>query len=239
MEGQTLTPGPSNQVNIVTTNLLNVPSASTRHIRDQSFSSYCSATSTWTVSPYLTTPASDIEDPMIDERRLISIDGEGNTENNPFAFTVKQLVKLHESRDLTILRAMGGVKGLCLGLRTDIKKGLSNDEDKFDTQITLDYVRQSLEALQRELSKNPDHVVQSPDHEMDDPLTSPKAQRSPTMLSRRPTLLSINLRRRPQYFQDRRRIFGENKIPSRKPKNIFELMWIALHDKVLVFLLPS
>jgi len=35
-------------------------------------------------------------------------------------------------------------------------------------------------------------------------------------------------------FRDRRRVFGENKIPMRRPKNILELMWIALHDKVLV-----
>ena len=35
-------------------------------------------------------------------------------------------------------------------------------------------------------------------------------------------------------FRDRRRVFGENKIPIRPPKNILQLMWIALHDKVLV-----
>ena len=37
-------------------------------------------------------------------------------------------------------------------------------------------------------------------------------------------------------FRDRRRVFGENKIPIRPPKSILELMWIALHDKVLVYL---
>ena len=35
-------------------------------------------------------------------------------------------------------------------------------------------------------------------------------------------------------FRDRQRVFGENKIPIRPPKNILQLMWIALHDKVLV-----
>ena len=35
-------------------------------------------------------------------------------------------------------------------------------------------------------------------------------------------------------FSDRRRVFGENKIPVRPPKNIFQLMWIAMHDKVIV-----
>lgn len=233
-EGQAYLPGPSSQVNNVTNNLLSVPSATPRHFRDQSFSSEYSATSTWTISPCLTTPASDIEDPLIDEQRLLSIDGD-KIENNPFAFTVNQLVKLHESRDLSILRAMGGVKGLCLGLRTDIKKGLSNDEDKFDAQITLDYVRRTLEAHQRDLLKDPASGVQILDHELEEPLTSPTLGKSPSMVSRRPTALSVNFRPHPQYFRDRRRIFGENKIPSRKSKNIFQLMWIALHDKVLVF----
>ena len=36
-------------------------------------------------------------------------------------------------------------------------------------------------------------------------------------------------------FRDRRRVFDENKIPVRPPKSILELMWIALHDKVLVW----
>jgi P-type Ca2+ transporter type 2C len=36
------------------------------------------------------------------------------------------------------------------------------------------------------------------------------------------------------HFRDRRRVFGENKIPVRRPKNILELMWVTLQDKVLV-----
>jgi hypothetical protein len=30
-------------------------------------------------------------------------------------------------------------------------------------------------------------------------------------------------------------VFGENTIPMRPQKGILELMWIALHDKVLVW----
>ena len=39
-------------------------------------------------------------------------------------------------------------------------------------------------------------------------------------------------------FRDRRRVYGENRIPVRPQKSILELMWIALHDKVLVYLQP-
>jgi hypothetical protein len=35
-------------------------------------------------------------------------------------------------------------------------------------------------------------------------------------------------------FETRRGVFSENRIPIRKPKTIFQLMWMALKDKVLV-----
>ena len=35
-------------------------------------------------------------------------------------------------------------------------------------------------------------------------------------------------------LEDRRRVFGENVLPSRKTKSLLSLMWLALKDKVLV-----
>ena len=35
-------------------------------------------------------------------------------------------------------------------------------------------------------------------------------------------------------LQDRRRVYGENTLPTRKTKSLLELMWLALKDKVLV-----
>jgi hypothetical protein len=35
-------------------------------------------------------------------------------------------------------------------------------------------------------------------------------------------------------FADREQFFGKNVLPKRKPKSIFQLMWIALHEKILV-----
>jgi Ca2+-transporting ATPase len=37
-------------------------------------------------------------------------------------------------------------------------------------------------------------------------------------------------------FSDRKRVFGENRLPERKPKSIFRLAWIALQDRVLILL---
>ncbi|KAF9937658.1 plasma membrane calcium [Modicella reniformis] len=38
-------------------------------------------------------------------------------------------------------------------------------------------------------------------------------------------------------FADREQYFGRNVLPKRKPKSIFELMWIALQEKILILLL--
>ncbi|KAG0266586.1 hypothetical protein BG011_001775 [Mortierella polycephala] len=43
----------------------------------------------------------------------------------------------------------------------------------------------------------------------------------------------------PVSFEDREQYFGRNVLPKRKPKNIFQLMWMALHDKILILLLVA
>jgi len=40
----------------------------------------------------------------------------------------------------------------------------------------------------------------------------------------------------PQPYAERRRVFGENRLPQRKTKNVLQLMWIAFNDKVLILL---
>ncbi|KAH0499593.1 hypothetical protein TgHK011_006774 [Trichoderma gracile] len=37
-------------------------------------------------------------------------------------------------------------------------------------------------------------------------------------------------------FAERKRIFGENRLPERKSKSFFQLAWIALHDHILILL---
>ncbi|KAK4034511.1 Ca2+-transporting ATPase [Parachaetomium inaequale] len=38
------------------------------------------------------------------------------------------------------------------------------------------------------------------------------------------------------HYSDRRRVFGENKLPERKSKSFLQLAWIALQDRVLILL---
>jgi P-type Ca2+ transporter type 2C len=208
---------PADQINDLPSNFLHIPSIG-RHNRSQSTSSIGSCTSNWTENP-CPTPASDIGDPQIDLQRLLVIDGQKDSHaDSPFAFGVNQLAKLHDPKDLNVLRAMGGLKGLCLGLRTDVSKGLSRDESILDGHITIEDVQRMLETQMTPVIQN---------HDQDDP---PAAG----LLKRRTTLLSLNFSRGPRSFQDRIKVFGENRIPIRKAKNIFQLMWMVLQDKILV-----
>ncbi|KAF9104595.1 hypothetical protein BGX27_010036 [Mortierella sp. AM989] len=40
-------------------------------------------------------------------------------------------------------------------------------------------------------------------------------------------------------FSEREQYFGRNVLPKRKPKSIFQLMWMALHEKILILLLVA
>src|SRR5208282_1960956 len=90
---------PTNQMLDVSNSLLHVPEG-TRHFRSHSSSSNGSHLSTWTACITPTTASSDIGDPYIDVRGLLSIDdNEGGCIDSPFAFTTEQLAKLHDPKD--------------------------------------------------------------------------------------------------------------------------------------------
>lgn len=129
-------------------------------------------------------------------------------ENNKFAFSPGQLGKLYNPKSLGAFHALGGLDGIEKGLRTDRKAGLSIDEQHLDGTVTFD------EA------------------------TTPTADHSPskatpngvTHTDSAPTGSGENA------FADRKQVFSDNRLPVRKPKNIFQLAWMAYNDKVLLLL---
>ncbi|KAJ5291283.1 ATPase P-type K/Mg/Cd/Cu/Zn/Na/Ca/Na/H-transporter [Penicillium angulare] len=136
-------------------------------------------------------------------------EAEFEVENNIFAFSPGQLNKLLNPKSFAAFRALGGMRGLEKGLRTDVRSGLSVDETTLDGAVSFD-----------------DAVGTNNN--------SPKAS-SPVL---RPTDTNGNgsVSEVDQSFIDRRRIYGNNKIPERKLKTIWELAWIAYNDKVLILL---
>jgi hypothetical protein len=160
-----------------------------------------------------------------------SKDSEDERNENPFAFTKSQLGRrLYEPKNLNLLRAMEGLGGLVMGLRTDLHKGLSPDEDDLDGYVTVKDVWRTFEnqqsfAIQRGLFETNgvgDETVLLTD------TPAEQLTRERLIRQRKPK------KQNEMGFGDRRRAFGENKIPVLPSKNIFQLMWLTLHDKTLV-----
>jgi len=231
----------------VASNLLSVP---TTHQRSGSFgSSGTSVTSVFTPASSSSPLASSvIEDDHSTQSEFLKLDNEEEIPDNPFAFTPKQLAKLHDPKNLEMLRRMGGLEGLVYGLRTNVKAGLSADEDHLDGKITYRDVVHELETRRIKRVKEDIHKKSIAD---DDTSTSEKLKEDKQgdlrrkdssasakrkfSLASRTTTLSV----RPSGgFSDRKRIFSENRIPIRPPKNVFQLMWMALNDKILVLMVP-
>jgi len=247
--GQTSTP--HTHTTSTSSNLLHVPvpssSSGSHHQRSLSFGS--SGTSSWTPSALA---SSDIGEDRSDERDLLKVN-EPDIPDNPFAFIPKQLAKLHDPKDLNILRQMGGIEGLAFGLRTDLEFGLSPDEDHLEGRITLQDVWHELETRKKLKVQNGVNKAQEEEstenhededhhekgHDVGDNVHHTETgsiRRKISLATRRPTLARvISHPPPPKGFSDRKRIFSENRIPARKPKNIFQLMWMALHDKILVY----
>jgi Ca2+-transporting ATPase len=133
---------------------------------------------------------------------------EFTVDENKFAFSPGHLNKLLNPKNLGAFHALGGLRGLEKGLRTDISSGLSLDETALDGTVTFENAVSS--ASEEQMSTQP--------------------PRQPTRSSTEPAKQSDNA------YVDRRRIYGSNKLPERKPKSIFELAWIAYNDKVLILL---
>lgn len=140
-------------------------------------------------------------------------EAEFKVENNNFAFSPGHLGKLLNPKSLSAFHALGGLKGLERGLRTDRRAGLSVDEKQLDGSVSFD---EAVSAASDQSKK-------------DDDL-------EPGHVPRQTTSLSMSKRKEEDYYVDRRRVFKDNRLPEKRPKSILELAWLAYNDKVLILL---
>ncbi|KAI1872412.1 uncharacterized protein JN550_004131, partial [Neoarthrinium moseri] len=131
-------------------------------------------------------------------------------ENNPFAFNPGQLTKMFNPKSLAAYYAMGGLKGIEKGLRSNRDTGLSIDEKHIDKTITFE------EATSKS-SKLANEGVETPQ--------TPVARRNTAGTSHGD-----------ESFSDRKRVFKDNRIPEKKGKSFLQLLWITYNDKVLILL---
>ncbi|GAB0136531.1 hypothetical protein EsDP_00004830 [Epichloe bromicola] len=128
-------------------------------------------------------------------------------ENNPFAFTPGQLNKMFNPKSLPAFFALGGLRGLEKGLRSNRKSGLSNDETHLDGEVSFEEATAQDEKSITEGS-NGGAVAKTTSH------------KSPGN----------------DAFADRYRVFRDNRLPVKKGKSLLQLMWITYNDKVLILL---
>ncbi|KAF2171282.1 hypothetical protein M409DRAFT_18397 [Zasmidium cellare ATCC 36951] len=204
---------------------LSVPSGRSRggSVDTQDTSSTSEATYVNTSTPSDQTPLKafssqskqDITDhPVLSDEEALKPDPgteeEFERENNPFAFAPGHMTKLLNPKSLGAFHALGGLAGLEKGLRTDRISGLSVDEQNLDGQISFEQATK----------------VDTPSSDK----TAVATVAEPPMAD------SSDEKQAAGTFVDRKRIFDENTLPERKPKSIFELMWLAYNDKVLIVL---
>jgi Ca2+-transporting ATPase len=131
-------------------------------------------------------------------------------DENQLAFSPGQLNKMQNPKSLAAFYALGGLQGLEKGLRTDLMAGLSVDEGRLEGFVDF-----------QQLTKPP--------HDKSLYITKPQPEANPAMAVTSKTSGSSK-------FEDRIRVYAENKLPARKSAGFFKLFWIAYNDKIIILL---
>lgn len=131
-------------------------------------------------------------------------------EDNRFAFSPGQLNKMQNPKSLAAFHALGGLQGLEQGLRTDLNAGLSIDEARLNGTVDFQQVTPPVHHKRPSISKLPLESSPAPTAPVSSGGGSP--------------------------FQDRIRVFSENRLPARKSTGFFKLFWIAYNDKIIILL---
>ena len=127
--------------------------------------------------------------------------------DNPFGFSPGQLSKTINPKSLAAYKALGGVRGLERGLKTDLVAGLSIDESLILDRISFEQATQAAESKET-LGARP-----IPSREEILPGQTISGQ-----------------------YHDRKRVFKENRLPTKKSLSIWRLFWNAFNDRILIIL---
>ncbi|KAK3081909.1 hypothetical protein LTS18_012600 [Coniosporium uncinatum] len=134
--------------------------------------------------------------------------------NNNFAFSPGQLTKMFSPKSLAAFHALGGLAGIEKGLMTDRRWGLAFNERKLDGSVSFGDATSPSDS-------HPDsyklYFEDSTQWERD--LETRKEEGSSAGT-----------------FEDRIRVFRDNRLPERKAKSFWRLVWITYNDKVLILL---
>lgn len=131
-----------------------------------------------------------------------------DVQDSPFAFPPGMLNKLLNPKSLSAFKAMGGIRGLEKGLRTSLTAGLSTDETRLSGRVSFDDATAA--SSEKGFSEVP---IAGEDSAVSGQATQVQGQ-----------------------FEDRLRVYRDNRLPERKPDGILLLIWRAYNDKILILL---
>jgi Ca2+-transporting ATPase len=134
-------------------------------------------------------------------------------DDNRFAFSPGQLNKMQNPKSLAAFYALGGLHGLERGLRTDLNAGLSVDEGRLEGRVEFDQVN-PLSTLRGKRSASISKLQHLPDSIPTQSLGGSEGSA----------------------FEDRIRIFRQNRLPTRKSTGFLKLFWMAYNDKIIILL---
>lgn len=138
----------------------------------------------------------------------------------PFRFKPFQLAHILDPKNFEALQSFGGIEGLLRGLGTDSEHGLSSKDSSSRSGAHHEKGHLHHHAESRKSADLPKHLPEIV-------LTEPSGNvGSPTEADDGAAFQAT--------MDDRRRVFGENLLPTRISKTLLQLMWAALKDKVLV-----
>ena len=127
--------------------------------------------------------------------------------DNPFAFSPGQLNKTLNPKSLAAYRALGGIRGLEVGLQTDTVAGLSVDETAILQRVSYEEAIRSAHLNKKDAGR--------------------------PFLSHDSTMTSHEISGQ---YNDRKRIFRDNRLPAKKSVTIWRLFWNAFNDRILLIL---
>jgi Ca2+-transporting ATPase len=139
---------------------------------------------------------------------------------NAFTFTPEQLGTLHDPKNPAAFLRFGGVEGLVTGLRSDRSKGIGGRSDT--TSV-------SSPPLRQEVSASPSSI-----REAEEGLSGFKKRLSLTVTT---TRLDRNRDPNdPALLAQRKAIFLDNRLPTKKELTLLNRAWLAYNDPVLFLL---
>lgn len=135
-----------------------------------------------------------------------------HVDDNKFAFSPGQLNKMQNPKSLAAFRALGGLTGLARGLRTDLHSGLSVDESRLEGSVHFDEATSSSSPSSQDGKQGVQH------------------------LGEESFAATTTVHGTGSQFEDRVRVFGQNRLPARKTTGFLKLFWLAYNDKIIILL---